>query len=172
MQIGWTIFEAGFPLDSGSTQHLFHLRNTFISTVSISFVTFTMAVNTPPLSWKEQYDQQYNQLIQRRFNEVCNERDSAITINKKLKNANSGCWHLIANTQLEIDALHAKIATLHGTNRQLQQDLNTDRQTPRGIRDMIGTGPERATRQNTSPQTQHTNASNEKSITNSSSLMI
>ncbi|KAH0340249.1 DUF221-domain-containing protein, partial [Aureobasidium melanogenum] len=111
-----------------------------------------MAANTPPLSWKEHYDQQYNHLVQIRFNKICSERDSAITINKQLRNANSGCWHIIANKQLEIDALHAKVAALHGTNRRLQQDLNTERQTIRNIRDMTGNGSERVTRQNTSPQ--------------------
>ncbi|KAG9590085.1 hypothetical protein KCU77_g7993, partial [Aureobasidium melanogenum] len=103
-----------------------------------------MAANTPPLSLRDQCDQ----LIQR-FDEVSNERDTAISrldktisINKKLKDDNAGCWHIIANNQLEINALHDK-------NWQLQQDLDTERQT---IMDMIGIGTKRATHQDTSTQ--------------------
>ncbi|KAH0164228.1 hypothetical protein KCU67_g5242, partial [Aureobasidium melanogenum] len=103
-----------------------------------------MAANTPPLSLRDQCDQ----LVQR-FDEVSNERDTAITIIKKLKNDNAGCWHIIANKQLEIHALHAEITTLHGRNRQLQQDLGTERQT---ITAMIGIGTKRATPQDASAQ--------------------
>lgn len=103
-----------------------------------------MAANTPPFSLRDQCDQ----LVQR-FDEVSNERDTAITSNKKLKNDNAGCWHIIANKQLEINTLHAEITTLHGRNRQLQQDLDTESQT---ITAMIGIGTKRATPQDTSAQ--------------------
>ncbi|KAH0164305.1 hypothetical protein KCU67_g5209, partial [Aureobasidium melanogenum] len=111
-----------------------------------------MTANTPRLSLEEQC----NQLIKRQFDEVSNQRDTAIsrlektiTINKKLKDDNAGCWHIIANKQLEINALHAEITTLHGRNRQLQQDLDTERQK---IMAMIDIGTKRATPQDTSAQ--------------------
>ncbi|KAG9680769.1 hypothetical protein KCU95_g15281, partial [Aureobasidium melanogenum] len=102
-----------------------------------------MANNMPRLSLEEQC----NRLIQRQFDEVSNERDKAIsrlgkaikrldkaiTIIKKLKDANAGCWHIIANKQLEIDALHAE-AALHDNNKQLERTWDEERQKAKDMR--------------------------------------
>ncbi|KAH0349408.1 hypothetical protein KCU83_g5550, partial [Aureobasidium melanogenum] len=104
-----------------------------------------MAANTPRLSLEELC----NQLIQRQFDEVSNERDTAIsrldktiTINKKLKDDNAGCWHIIAKKQNEINALHDK-------NWQLQRDLDRERRERQKIKDLIGILSEEANRQDT-----------------------
>ncbi|KAG9557509.1 DUF221-domain-containing protein, partial [Aureobasidium melanogenum] len=111
-----------------------------------------MAANTPPLSLRDQCDQ----FIQRRFDEVSNERDTAvsrldktITINKKLKNANSGCWHIIANKQLEINVLTSEINALHYKIWQLEQDLSQETQK---VQEITGTVTREATHRNTSTQ--------------------
>ncbi|KAG9753293.1 hypothetical protein KCU73_g5916, partial [Aureobasidium melanogenum] len=95
-----------------------------------------MAANTPRLSLEEQC----NQLIKRQFDEVSNQRDTAIsrlektiTINKKLKDDNAGCWHIIANKQNEINALQDK-------NWQLQRDLDRERRERQKIKDFILSG--------------------------------
>lgn len=73
-----------------------------------------MANDTPRLSFMVEV----NQHAQRLFDEVSNERDTAIAENTKLKNANADCLHIIANKQKEIEALHAEIAALHNSNRR------------------------------------------------------
>lgn len=112
-----------------------------------------MATNTPRLSLRDQYDQQnnqqYDQFVQRLFDEVSSERDAVIgrlnatigrlntTIaeNTRLKNVNAGCWHIIATKQNEIDALHSK-------HPQPQRELDRERQQ---IENMTDIGLEEAT---------------------------
>ncbi|KAG9644109.1 hypothetical protein KCU64_g11475, partial [Aureobasidium melanogenum] len=85
-----------------------------------------------------------------------NERDTAIsrldktiTINKKLKDDNADCWHIIANKQLEINALTSEINALHDKIWQLEQDPSQETQK---VKEITGIVTREATHRNTSTQ--------------------